>query len=266
MRSLLVLTIFPLACAGHVEGDGATDTSGGDLAAADVRLIPDAIVLEPGAPDFSPASMDDPGLGWPLDIADAPSHLDALVDPFAAHDLGEYADLSPAFDVITPSDLGPSEGIVGTCGPSGDTCGPGMACIPDDETGVPRCRFVAECSEDGAVEIDGLLDFLVLSTSFYIKVKAQVRVGPAMCTKIACPADYPCCNACYAPLVVGNEKVPIFLLGQGMTFGCEGSECDYALTCFPLKPDAWYLIWGTLSLFGGEVQLFVDSFCLAPED
>ncbi len=271
----ILLIAAPLvACGGGGAGGRAPDiVSTRDVGVgSDVRLLPDAIVLEPGAPDFSPGGpADDSGEPSPpdapaTDLGDgsAPADLPLAQDP------GAPSDVPVVFDAMVPADPGtPPDAdapIVGRCGSPGFSCGPGMACLPDDETGIPRCRFVAECSEKGVVEAEDFLDFFVGSTSLYIKVKARVWVGPAACTIMPCPANDACCNACFAPLLAGNKKFPILLLGQGVTFGCQGSECDYSLACTPMKPDAWYLIWGTLSLIGGEAQLFVDSFCPATPD
>ncbi len=267
-RTLVIAAVF-VSCSGPDGGERPPDAAFAQDASAgsDVRLLPDALVLEPGAPDFSP--------GGPPEDPGKPSSPDALaMDP---GDGGAPSDLPPAQDpgadvvpdATVPADPGAAPDadapIAGRCGPSGEPCGPGMACLPDDETGIPRCRFVAECSEQGMVEAEDLLDFFLWSTSLYLKVKARVWVGPAMCTATPCSADHPCCNACFAPLVVGDKKFPVVLLGQGVTFGCQGSECDYSLACSPMKPDAWYLIWGTISLIGGEAQFFVDSFCPAPD-
>lgn len=276
MRSARILLILaPLvACGGGGAGGRAPDTvSTRDLGVgSDVRLLPDAVVLEPGAPDFSPgSSADDPG---PWVSPDASTmdlgQSDAPGDLPLAEDLADSPDPPSVADGGVPADPGTlpdaDAPIAGRCGSPGAACGPGMACLPDDETGIPRCRFVAECSDEGVVEAEDFFDFFVGSTSLYIKVKARVWVGPAACTMMPCPANDPCCNACFAPLVAGNKKFPILLLGQGVTFGCQGSECDYSLACSPMKPDAWYLIWGTISLIGGEAQLFVDSFCPATPD
>lgn len=268
-RILVVAALF-VACAGAGGGGTPDVPSALDASAAsDVRLLPDALVLEPGAPDFAPGGPAD-DLGDPAS-PDAPA-MDpgdgAPSDRPLAQDPGALPDVPVVPDATVPADPGsmPDAPIAGRCGSPGSTCGPGMACLPDDETGIPRCRFVAECSEKGIVEADDLLDFFLSSTSLYIKVKARVWVGPAVCSVILCPADHPCCNACFAPLVVGDKKFPIVLLGQGVTFGCQGSECDYSLACSPMTPDAWYLIWGTISLIGGEAQFFVDSFCPATDD
>ncbi len=265
IRTLVIAAVF-VACSGPGGGGGAPD------AGSDVRLLQDALVLESGAPDFSPGGpAHDPGEPSSPDApAMDPDDGSAPSDLLPAQDPGTPSDVEVVPDAAVPADPGAMPDadalIAGHCGSPGSTCGPGMACLPDDETGIPRCRFVAECSETGMIEAEDLPDFFLSSTSLYVKVKAWVWVGPAACSVIPCPADHPCCNACFAPLVIGDKKFPIILLGQGVTFGCQGSECDYSLACSPLKPDAWYLIWGTISLIGGEAQFFVDSFCLAPED
>lgn len=272
VRTLVIAATF-VACSGPGGGGSAPDVFPARDAStgSDVHLLPDALVLEPGAPDFSPGGLaEDPGEqsspdapAMDADDGSAPSDLPIAGDSLAPLDVPVVPDATvPADPGAMPDADAP---IAGRCGSPGFTCGPGMTCLPDDETGIPRCRFVAECSETGVVEAEDLLDFFLSSTSLYIKVKARVWVGPAACSMIPCPADQPCCNACFAPLVVGDKKFPIVLLGQGVTFGCQGSECDYSLACSPMKPDAWYLIWGTISQIGGETQFFVDSFCPATD-
>ncbi len=266
VRGTLTVAALVVACAGMRENSGA-DAGVRDAPAMDVSLLADGVLLEPGLPDFSRwgAAQDE---GSPT-MADSEAHdlaADSLPEATVAPDMGPVLDAQEPRDAdILADPLQPDTDALNLCGEAGIECGPGMACLPDEDTGIPRCRFVAECSEKGAVVLEDLLDFVVSPQGLYIKVKAKVRVGPPACTMLPCPASEPCCNACFAPLVIGSKKFPILLLGQGITFGCQGSECDYSLACSPVKPDDWYLIWGTLVLMGGEAQFLVDSFCPAAE-
>lgn len=244
----LALTLTAVAC-----GGGSTDFSS-DLSAywdlgssPDVQLLPDAVILESGAPDFSPAPGTDAAqgdaaeggftnVGWNLKLMEMRNEYTAITDP-------------------TPDDTF-------GCGPDDEICAPGQACVLDVKTGEYGCLFVAECSQDGAVAIEDILTSLLIDKHFYIKLEAKVWLGLEACTVQVCPADDPCCNECFAPMYVGTEFLPVVLLGNGLAIGCQGSACDFDQMCKPLVPGKWYWIWGMVDLLGGESQLTVDGFCI----
>lgn len=267
--SPLVLIAMFWACSEAERGPGPSDIASTEaLGSPDMALLPDATVLQPGAPDFATADLADAGIEPPpSDAMAAPDEGDVglpLEVPLG-HEDASKPDTGDAPFLDDPGSE--DEADVPTpllCGSNEAPCPPGHACLPEAGTGVPRCRFVAECSNHGAIVVDDILDFLFTGNPVYLKVEASVRVGPAACTFLPCPENSPCCNTCFAPLVIGNKAFWIPLLGQGIAFGCQGSECDYSLTCSPMIPGEWYWIWGTLSLIGGEVQFFVDAFCLVP--
>ena len=259
---------------------GGGPARGTDVAAAtadagglELRLLPDAVVLEPGVPDFSsrdpspdaamePATLDTGGVGAnDAVVAPADGWSDA---PLAADNGFSTSDAAPADSASIPdhpADVSPDQG----CGPGAEPCPRGYSCLPD-KNHILGCRFVAECSEKWAVSVDDVFEIGMNWNSLYVKVKARVWPGPSACSLSPCAPDRPCCNTCFAPLYIGSKKFPILVLGEGLAIGCQGTECDPALACEPMKPDVWYWIWGTLAIFGNEPQFFVDSFCPVPPD
>lgn len=71
-----------------------------------------------------------------------------------------------------------------------------------------------------------------------VEISGQASAGPAMCTKMFCGPQNPCCNSCNAPLVFQNENGPAIAL-SGLT--CQGNECNYMNNC-PYETGAWVTV------------------------
>ncbi|NOZ01328.1 MAG: hypothetical protein GXP54_05495 [Deltaproteobacteria bacterium] len=218
----------------------------------EIGFLPDAVVLEQGSPDFAVT-----------DSAGAQAD-DASKGPVAESGfLGTLTNLAPLdkhqeYTAITEPAPDNSVG----CGPDDEICEPGQACVLNSDTGKTGCMFVAECSGDGAVEVEDIIKDILFNKHFYIKIEASVWMGSKACTLQVCPADDPCCNQCFAPLFVGTEYLPLLLLGDGVAIGCQGSSCDFDQMCKPMVPDKRYWIWGMVDLLGGKPQITVDGFCI----
>lgn len=262
-RLSVALLLFTFSCTTSTTQKGELPSASANEGLADVFLLPDALLLEPGAPAWQDASGQDVNPEAPSSVSDSPSlELDEssdIIEELETASAYEISDVSPPQDIAKPPpDTLPPQT---PC----DPCGPKESCVKDEKTGLHHCVFVAECSEVGLYDLEDLSPISLASASFYVKVKAKVWAGSPTCSLLPCFSDNPCCNTCFAPLYIGSEKFPIILLGQGTTFGCEGSECDFSDHCSPLVPGSKYLIWGTLKL-GLSLELYVDSFCPAEED
>lgn len=252
MRLVFLLLMSVVACSGS--GTAGPHTAQ-DAQSSDVSVLPEATVLEPGAPDlFGSAGPDSLSEEHDVQvISDVSQWPDA--NETGPQDLGFAKDSADLPDKTSEPEQSAK------CGPTADPCPPGYSCLVDPETGKESCTFVAECSEEGAIDAYDLIKFLSSPEAVYVKVKASVTVGQAACSVLPCPEERPCCNLCFAPLVINVAGFQIVLLGQGIPFGCQGTECDYGKNCSPLKPGSCYLIWGFLGLFGGKPELHVESFC-----
>jgi hypothetical protein len=267
------------ACGGG--GADAVDYGAWDVAASDVPLLADAVLLEPGglqdaARSDLPASdigVADPGpsdMAAPADGAasDPGSWWDTPAD--AASDPGiPFADLPAGdtpqkHDAPPPGDLpvGGDNGFIGPpCGPGGEPCGPGQACVTNTD-GESSCAPLGECSGKGAIDLGELVSLLLSGGGdLHVKVMAMPWAGRPSCTLQPCPSDRPCCNTCFAPLFIGAEGFPIALMGQGVAVGCQGNECDVLDLCRPFDQGAWYWVWGVASIMGGKAQFLVEGYC-----
>lgn len=208
--------------------------------------VPDAMAGDPGATDLGPSL--DPGLPF----SDASLPQDASMP-----DTGK-ADAPSEHDAFEPDAQVP-------CGNDGTLCEPGTTCILDGEGGG-RCAPIGACTDEGTVELLDLARQLLHGEDLYVKVAAPVWVGPPSCSLGECPEDAPCCNACFAQLFIGDETLPIVLLGRDVTFGCQGSSCDFAQSCLPLDPGRRYRVWGHVHLSGPRAEFQVDGFCLVEDE
>jgi|GEM_PF-2479963 len=94
-----------------------------------------------------------------------------------------------------------------------------------------------------------------------VAVSGNILTGYAMCTKMACWEDNPCCNQCgaqqklYASEKFPNDEDGIALVGEdGTTYGCGGNECNYQDSCSADEGEV--LIIGTFNV--GEYELRLD--------
>jgi hypothetical protein len=258
-RSVHIASCLVLALAACEDGfaPGFADIVMLPDAVSDLPLLPDAVLIgeegfRPDAITGDPGTTDagatlDPGL--PSSDAMAPEDA-SMPDP------GE-ADVPGDPDVLEPDALLP-------CGDDGTVCEPGMTCLFDEEGGG-RCVPVGKCSDEGTVDLLDLAQQLLVGEDLFVKVAAPVWVGPPSCSLVECPKDDPCCNACFAQLFIGDETLPIVLLGSDVTFGCRGSSCDFAQSCRPLVPGNRYRVWGHVHLFGPRAEFQVEGFCLFEE-
>jgi hypothetical protein len=266
-----------LALAGCDAGStGAPDFAGlQDAASADIPILSDAVVLEPGGradlPNSPDAAAADPGIAdtvldsdaAPGDLfaADATGFQDAVPDPGPVdRDDGPRPDEGrPPPDAPAPGDA--VEGM--PCGNDGLRCRPDQACVTDRD-GDSYCTGLGECSGKGAIDPEELVALLIQGQGeLHVKVLALPWPGKPACSPNQCTADDPCCKTCFAPLFIGAEAFPIALMGQGVAVGCQGSECDVLDLCRPFQQDAWYWVWGTASIMGGKAQFVVEGFCPA---
>lgn len=101
-----------------------------------------------------------------------------------------------------------------------------------------------------------------------IEVVATPALQTAICTKVACGANNPCCNRCSAGFTIGSGSRSISLARvSGDAFGCSGNECNYESSCTPAidpRNPGPYTFRGTFQVqsFGGLV-LNLDSFTAA---
>jgi uncharacterized protein (UPF0179 family) len=254
-KRFIVLLPLLAACDGGLAG-GLQDIVWADTA-YDLPLLPDAVVI--GGDD----ARSDNGIlqdtAWPIDPGAAdPGVADLGTPDIAALDLPK-----PPVDAIegdAAGDVSPPGDTLEPCGAGGDVCAPGTTCRIDGE-GNGQCVPMAVCDDEGTVDIAEVLAMLVLQDSVYVKVAAPVWVGAPSCSLIDCPKDSPCCNACFAQLMVGDIEMPVVLLGRDAMFGCQGSECDFESMCEPLEPGRRYRVWGRVRLAGSRAEFQVDGFC-----
>jgi hypothetical protein len=265
MHAAVILALA--AGTGCFEGPEIADASEAGIqdayAPSDIQYLRDAVPLgeNPASPDAGPIVSDVSGLDFAASDFGSPDF-----DSVVALDINDTFDPS---DTVDPGDDSPSdtfeipESI--PCGPDNTPCQPDHICV-EDATGVTACIPVGECSELGMIDEIEMIRMLIERQELYLKVKAQAWMGPASCTFLKCPEDDPCCNTCFAQLFIGTEFLPIVLLGQGLVFGCQGSECNMEGECRPMDPGDWYWVWGTASIQGGKAQFRVDGFCPIPTE
>jgi hypothetical protein len=272
-----VCLITLAACAGSESGFAA-DFGGPDTGAADVPILSDAVVLEPGSrdsPSYDTTVSDlandaaaDSGAS-DLAIADVPAAWDTFpgdlpytpdATPLDAPSPDSAGDPGPSLDDAFP-DAG-ADNPPSPCEIQGLPCGPGLACVLDGMS-HPYCTPIDECSDKGAIDLQQLVSLLLKGEGeVHVKVKAMAWPGVQTCSiPDVCTGDNTCCKSCFAPMFIGTEMFPIVLQGQGIPIGCQGSECDVLDNCRPLLPESWYWVWGRVSVLGGKARFSVDGFC-----
>ncbi|MBM4389018.1 MAG: hypothetical protein FJ088_14855, partial [Deltaproteobacteria bacterium] len=95
-----------------------------------------------------------------------------------------------------------------------------------------------------------------------VYLTGDVKVGPAMCTLMACSPENPCCNSCGASMEIYDGSGMIELNSGGIgQVGCGGNECTYMNNCKPFSPDPGFLIWGKIQVYYNYPYLNVDGYC-----
>ena len=175
-----------------------------------------------------------------------------------------------AVPVTYPVSAGKS--VVCESGPVGEfvctACGDGVC-----GAGENGCRCPADCELElcavpetyAWVELSGLMNAITQWLGLHVATAGIVEMGPLVCTQLVCPPQFPCCNSCYAPLVLdGGMGVLLPLLAGGVDLpGCVGTNCDEVLECAPLPLDAHVVVYGQL-LGPAPFGLAVSGFCLEP--
>lgn len=200
-----------------------------------------------GGPDTG-GPWTDPGGFWDLPEADPP-----LVSPDAgnAEDLG-FGDARDSGD----SPVSPP------CGPEQRPCEATQVCVWDTD-GQSHCAPMAECSGRGAMDMDHLVRWFLMGDEQVMPFKVRGRPWAGKATCGGPPCAEACCQTCWAFLFLGDEKVALPLMGQGVTIACQGSECDWMDHCAPMSPGQWYWIWGHAKRLGTDFRLLVEGFCPA---
>ena len=157
-------------------------------------------------------------------------------------------------DTVSFQDVSPEENGAGSDEASRDIqtkCEAGYAVINGE--GV----YIAQCDRIG---LSNLPLERPASQGEFVKIEGLVRVTRPSCSINPCPKDQPCCQRCYAQLRVSN----VVLKGEGVAFGCQGTNCDYEKHCTPIKPDSSYILWGRLYWGKERLELIVNGYCLSP--
>jgi len=182
-----------------------------------------------------------------------------------------WADAST--DLTVPEDstgAGDMDGEIGAnlrirCETGDPECPEGFQCADDSMNGR-FCKPESDCNLSGISSIADLLeglDIFDITTPIFIKISTTVSMGSQTCSMLKCETDNPCCNQCWAGLVIDESDVPIQLTGSDGMIGCKGTECDFDQHCVPMSPGEKYIIWGTAQMFGDGPQLKVEGFCPA---
>lgn len=125
-------------------------------------------------------------------------------------------------------------------------CGPGLTCASPywvaDLPGVCAIQASPKALYDDPEAFDGHV----------VAVTGNILTGYAMCTKMACWEDNPCCNNCgasqklYGAAEFPNGEAGMELVGaDGASYGCGGNECTYLDQC--TADDGEALVIGTFS-------------------
>jgi hypothetical protein len=75
-----------------------------------------------------------------------------------------------------------------------------------------------------------------------IRVEGWPQLGEISCTLMDCPQDDPCCNRCWAPLILNSTEGRLYLIGEDIE--CSGTECR--ITCSSIQPGREYALEGIL--------------------
>lgn len=271
----LITVSFLVGCSTDAAHPGDDIQAGFDTTAnQDSAYIEfDAIVLSDGwtetgsESDHGTSSNDtsvplDTNHQWDSTAEDIPVENDSFADVSGDH--GFLDDSTGGHD----TDDVPESNIRVRCEAGDPECPDGFLC-DNDSMGGHFCKPEGECSMSGISSITDLLkglNIFDLKTPIFIKVATTVSMGSQTCSMLKCETDNPCCNQCWAGLVIDGPDVPIQLLGgDDMLIGCKGTECDFDRNCVPMSPGGDYIIWGTAQMFGDGPQLKVEGFCSASD-
>ncbi|MCA9555548.1 MAG: proprotein convertase P-domain-containing protein [Myxococcales bacterium] len=141
-------------------------------------------------------------------------------------------------------------------------CGPGKVCAPTQCLRAP-CFDVCTEGQVGAYQ-DVSEAQLTAHPAAFVGQRVRVTAEPtvrALCTRRACAADNPCCNACSGGFTIGQGVSLRDAMDQA--YSCRGDECGWATTCREFRPEGAgrYTFEGTVRVDEtGGVALLVDSF------
>jgi hypothetical protein len=153
--------------------------------------------------------------------------------------------------------------VVGGC--SGDADCAGGRCVQVQCLRAP-CFAVCEAGGGGGggtaeVTLDDLRQNAQAYNGQKVRVVAEPLAFGAACTRRACPASNPCCNACSASFRIG-ETVEL-RDAAGQPYGCSGNECSWREGCreFRAEGGGRYALEGTFSIDEfGTSRLALDRF------
>jgi len=137
----------------------------------------------------------------------------------------------------------------------GETCGGfRMAhlttrCSPDFDCVAPYDIIADIPGHCGAMTT--VAEVLANPTRFdgrYIGIKGLIDSNSAACTKIGCPIENMCCNACSAHMRVYDDKSQlgtegIYTYEDGSPLSCDGNECNWREMCDIALGNYWVSGW-----------------------
>ena len=149
------------------------------------------------------------------------------------------------------------------CGGKG--AGPSPASTAGPEERFPEAP-AAPCMNIPVVGTD--VEFEHVTPDETVAIDGVPKVGPQVCTTMACPED--CCNDCSAAYVItvrGNERMATAIELAKLP-GCGGTECGIDCKPFGSQPKREYRFVGELveatTRGGARYRFDVTAFCLLP--
>lgn len=97
-------------------------------------------------------------------------------------------------------------------------------------------KCIAGCDDGAEITVADIISDPARYSGRTITITGNVLAEPAICTKMACTEENPCCNSCGAGQSVYDGNDPLnekgLALGQdGERLSCGGNECTYADNC-----------------------------------
>lgn len=151
--------------------------------------------------------------------------------------------------------------VVGGCNVDSD-CGAGQVCAAVQCVRAP-CFNLCEAASTGGYTDISLADLQRDPAAFdgqRVKVVAEPVVR-ALCTRRACSAAEPCCNACSGSFTIAGQVA--LRDASDQPYGCRGNECSWQNTCREFAPENTgpYTFSGVIRAdASGGVSLLVDTF------
>lgn len=148
-----------------------------------------------------------------------------------------------------------------SCGPNG----PGGACAWERSAAYEECVAEARCAVPGyervaqaAVEADP-----AAWHGRAVLICGALELGPVACTRIGCPLENPCCNACHASLRL-SERIAVSRPTDDAEWGCSGDECGLACYPFPQaevgEPRCYWGVFSVTDPYGEYGVLKLDGW------